>query len=124
MVVDPSVSIVFTHSKGELRIEGKNDRWCRVTLSSAGGEIPLGAERLSYLIDHLSSFLQHPKATLSWILSLSERHASLYGSLDASGSIEILVQDANALTIGAISLSESEAATWSATLAQASMQRK
>ena len=80
------------------------------------GEIPLGSERLGYLIRHLAAFLSNPQPAWKWILSLSERHCSTYGQAGPDGSIEIRMQDADARTLADIYVTPMERQAWLSSL--------
>jgi hypothetical protein len=87
--------------------------------------IPLGADLLSIIAERLSAALDgKPRGTavnslegreVRWVLSLSELHASFYGTRPPD-SLTLFVQNAQGETIGVLSLTEAERQQWLATL--------
>jgi hypothetical protein len=74
--------------------------------------VELGAQTLGYLQKHLILFLTAPPSSISWVLSFSERHCSVYGASSAEGGVNLVIQDAEAKKMGEFRLTDPERRTW------------
>jgi hypothetical protein len=91
--------------------------WCQVHLLVSGVSRPLGAERLKYIVTHLLSFLADTAPDLRCVLSLSERHTSVYGEHVGEEAI-LHLQDAEAKVFAKLPLNGAEKKQWLETLSQ------
>lgn len=112
--------IVLSSSSGTLTLaidEQGVGGWCQVHLLVAGVERRLGAERLKYIVSHLTSFLADPSPSRRWVFSLAELHTSAYGEHVAAETI-IDLQDANAQWFAKMVLTPTEKSEWMQELSQ------
>ena len=71
-----------------LELASDDSAWCQVALVTSDARIALGAETLDYIVEHLLRALGALRCERSddtvdgvrvaWVLSLMERHASMY----------------------------------------------
>jgi hypothetical protein len=105
--------LTLESSTDSIRIVCGSKGWCQVVLVRRGAEIALGAELSDYLLKRLIPFLETPTSKQAWVLSLSERHSTLYGSrTDEGGGVVLWVQGADARMITQISLTDAERTKW------------
>lgn len=112
--------VLLRSSSGDLTVthdEQGIGGWCQVHLAVPGASRPLGAERLKYIVTHLSSFLANATSGLRWVLSLSERHTSAYGE-HVAGEVILHLQDADGKMFAKVVLTEAEKKQWSDVLSQ------
>lgn len=97
--------------------QGTQD-WCQFYLNSGGVDRPLGAEGLRAIANRLLSFLVRPaeNLALTWVFSLCELHCSMYGELLGSET-RLEFQDAQARSMGTLTLTFAERREWIARLA-------
>jgi hypothetical protein len=120
-MVTGSLIMLLSSSSGDLTVtfdEQGVGGWCQVHLLVSGVSEPLGAERLKYIVTHLSSFLAGTTPGLRWVLSLSERHTSAYGEHVGEGEAILHLQDADAKVFAKLVLTRAEKKQWMEILSQ------
>ncbi len=103
---------------------GERD-WCHLLLQREDASITLGAEVFLVLVKKLLAFLdgrsklhytfRADEMDWAWLLTLSERHCSLYARR-IDGAYILRVHDARARKISEFRIEEAEAANWAAEL--------
>ncbi len=119
-MVNANAIVLRSSSSGDLTItydEKGIGGWCQVHLLVSGIRQPLGAERLKYIVTHLSSFLAGTATGLRWVLSLSERHTSIYGEHVGVEAI-LHLHDADAKVFAKLVLTGAEKKQWRDMLSQ------
>lgn len=110
---------------GGVRVEASEGGWSRCYLLRPGEEMFLGAHTLAYVAGRLASCLCRDEGddagTLAgqrvrWVLTLSERHCSLYATL-GDADLTLFWQDRDARLLATIELSARERARWCEELA-------
>lgn len=101
----------------------EGDAWCSVELVTPAGVTKLGADTLSIIRGRLLAALRGPPdsgptqeggpapRTRSWVLSLSEEHASIYVT-DEGGLQMLEIWDGAGAQLSTLSLDETTAAAW------------
>src|SRR5271157_5569654 len=100
-------SVELDAKRGTLKLRALDPSWVRLVLLQDGVERELGAETLKYILDHVRAFLKHPSAQLKWVLTLSETHVTVYGSLVTEGVL-LKFQDKDAKFFAELQVSEAE----------------
>lgn len=101
----------LTAANATLRLTVDENHWTRVVLVEGEATTELGAECIEYIARKLYRFLAHPKADGQWILSLAERHASMYGE-HLGDLLVIRIQDRDAKWIGHMQLDVVDRTAW------------
>lgn len=105
---------------GSLRMRIGTEGWCKCELITTHSSTFLGADNIDQLAGRLLAALdekhQHTIGEIngykvSWVLSLSEAHCTLYAATCGLGRI-LFWQDANARLIGTIRLDQQQCAQW------------
>jgi hypothetical protein len=106
-----NTELLLTSAQRQLRWTWNDRNWTTVVLSSEQGDRTLGAEDLKYLRRNLGSFLRKPTPDLSWVLTLSETHGSVYGAAVEQGVV-LRFQDRNAKFFDEVRLDDAERKLW------------
>jgi hypothetical protein len=103
-----------------LLVDCDTSQWCEVTLD-ANGIHQLGSETRSVLVERLVRGLRGELSAptsgeldgvpVAWVLSLSERHASIYAA-DREGIRTLYFQDADGKLIARLDLEREERERW------------
>jgi hypothetical protein len=110
-----------------LRLEADAGGWARCYLVREGGEVFLGAESFPHIVGRLSSSLCEGEGeavghisgrAVRWVMSLGERHCSLYASVGGPETV-MFWQDADASLIATLPLGEAEGREWCEQLSRA-----
>ncbi|MBI2395992.1 MAG: hypothetical protein HYV09_40895 [Deltaproteobacteria bacterium] len=116
---------VLSSATGSVRLQtGANGR-CEVTLHSGDHAFALGADDQKLIVERLGHALGDNLAgsvagelagtAVRWVLSLSERHATIYAG-DAEGVRRLFIQDADGKVIAVLDLSPDKRREWLAIL--------
>ena len=113
--------IMLTVRDVVLRLCSGETGWCKVELWDGQRQYPLGADSRSVVIERLSrglaDKLEGPPAgsiegvAVTWILSLAERHTSVY-SADVGGIRQFYFQGADGSLIARICLTDNDRQKW------------
>ncbi len=96
--------------------------WCSLSLHIGDQVFELGADTVSKVKERLGRALRIPRdlgicvgkiddRSVSWVMSLSEHHASIYAHLQSDGMI-LVFQDMDARTIAMISITDVQSVDW------------
>jgi hypothetical protein len=107
--------IALVASDGELTLYPSQQAWCQVVLTTPGASQPIGAEHLRYITDHLIKFLTVSALGQHWVLSLSERHVSAYGSYIGEVA-ELSFQGSDAIFFATLHLTLTQQREWARVL--------
>jgi hypothetical protein len=122
------VVVLRTDTRAIELVSNAND-WCQMVLVTASGDrIELGADMLRIIVGKLLDALDQRPATAAGlmqgrpvtnVLSLSEKHASLFRSFTPGENMSLWVQDANGALLDRIELTPLEQSEWIAILQEA-----
>lgn len=120
------VMILSSH-KGSLALESDDGDWCQVVLEFGGQKLPLGADLRSIIAERLLHSLLGASAgptsgmldgvAVRWVLSLAERHSTLYAG-DEAGRRTLFIQADDGSLIAKLPLDPFEMARWREQLGQ------
>lgn len=117
------VVVLLRSSHTDVELDRDSDGWCTVTLAKGDERVVLGADRFTVVVARLLEALEEgcgetPNGQPKWILSLMERHCSVYLECLTS-CIDLLIQGANGQLLERISLSTDETQQWLEVLREA-----
>ena len=109
--------LAFPGGSLQFELEGKD--WCQVVLDIDGRRVALGADTKSKIVTGLRLALQHEPVgsttsefeglEVRWIMSLSERHCSLYVG-DRDGTRLVFIQGADGALIARLAIAAEDIA--------------
>ena len=112
-----------------LRLEPDPTGWCQVILQTGGRSVELGADKTDVIEERLAAGLADslvgPVAgsihgrPVRWVMSLAERHATVYAD-DRAGVRILSIQDAEGTLLGTFELSAAERQAWLRTIGRPS----
>lgn len=112
---------------GSLVIQANSRKWSTVTIEGTlkSTSVLVGSDALSVVRLRLMEFLQDPDAhqlrnaagklgdvPVSWIMSLSDPHGSLYATIEAGGTFRVLAQNAEMRITAELKLNTSQRVEW------------
>lgn len=112
---------ILSSASGDLVLEPDENEWCQVVLDIGGHRRALGADLTSIIVERLLRALLDKPVGLAvgvlegvdvrWVLSLAERHSTLYMS-DQSGRRIVFIQAGDGSTMAKLSLDADDVARW------------
>lgn len=113
--------IVLQSADGELRLSADDTGWCTVELLTSGGRHQLGADAFDVVMTKLSRGLDEKLpgqssgtikgVDVQWVLSLAERHCSVYAA-DVDDRRVLFFQGADGNLLDKLRLDEIDRARW------------
>lgn len=113
--------IALQSPEGELRLSTDETGWCTVEVLASGARYELGADTLDVVKTKLARGLDQELtgpssgtiegADVRWVLSLAERHCSVYVA-NVGGQRVLFFQGADGSSLERLKLSESDRARW------------
>ena len=117
----PTTTRTLMAPEAELEFLTDENQWCRLTLTVGDKQMALGADTFRVVVKKFLVYLEsreNPKYShhadgvdWAWIISLSERHASLFGRAVDNGYM-VRVVDALGREPLRFTLSEADAQNW------------
>lgn len=96
---------------GQLSLLVGEPDWTEVVLASAEQRLNLGAERVRLIAHQLITFLEQRDSEMTWVLSLAERHHSVYGKHE-EGKTVLSFQDADGSMVATLEVSDAQRLEW------------
>jgi hypothetical protein len=124
------VTIRLESPNASLRLTTGDASWCELSLEVAGKSIELGGDSFARVRDGLLRFLggEGPQAPageidgvpVTWVMSLMEKHTSLYGADSAEGRM-LMIQGTDGASLAKLALDRAQCGVWRKMLAESEL---